>query len=197
MATEDLVITVVPPPTTAEGPDDLQVIQPHGPTVTVLTDDLVTVPLAADLVIVTPLPDLTVSASWEGPPGPQGPPGAPGQAGASFYVAVAFQDLGGNRVVKPLPAGQVDYASSNVPSDGDQILGITQGAAMQGETVNVQTTGPMAESSWNWVVGGAVYCGLNGVLTQVPPTAGFLCRVGKATQPTEIFINVEEAIILI
>jgi len=129
---------------------------------------------------------------------PAGPPGAPGQdgaAGEAVVVREAAQALGGHRVVKPVASDEVDYASSDIAGDGDLILGITKGAAAAGDDVQVQVGGTMTEGSWNWILG-PVYCGLNGVLTQVVPTSGFVCRVAKALSPTTILVNVEEAFLL-
>ena len=189
----DLVITVVPQdPGVAELPEDLVVgLQPDDVVVAQQSDDLVAVPIAHDLAVQVPLQDVGITATMIGPPGPPGPAGS-----SPVIVLVAFEPLGGQRVVKPLPAGQAAYASSDVPTDGDQILGVTQGAANAGTLVTVQTGGTMDDATWLWIVGQPVYCGLNGVLTQVPPEAGFLCRIGKATKPTQILLNVEEAIIL-
>lgn len=194
MMAGDLVITLIPQdPGVAAVAEDLAVAtQPDDVVVALQANDLVAILIAADLAVTVPLQDLAVTSTMLGPPGPAGPAGA-----SPVYVAVAFQPLGGNRVVKPLPAGQVDYASSDVPTDGDQILGITQGAVGAGEQVNVQTGGMITDATWNLLVGQPVYCGVNGVLTQNPPAFGFMCRVGKATKPTQILVNVEEAILLI
>lgn len=127
---------------------------------------------------------------------PQGPPGADGEMGESAVDRIAAQALGGHRVVKPVANGEVDYASHDVPTDGDLILGITKHAAVAGDTITVTTGGTMENTSWTWAIG-PIYCGLNGVLTQTVPATGFMCRVAKALSPTVIFVNVEEAILLI
>lgn len=192
----DIVVAVVAQdPAPVELPEDLSVSTPQEDMVVVLpVEDLVAIPLQQDLAINVPLQDMAITELEGGPPGPQGPPGPSGSS--EVVVFPAAQALGGHRVVKPVPGNEVDYASSNVATDGDKILGITQTAAVEDADVVVQVGGLMTEGSWNWTVGGAVYCGIDGVLTQVPPTVGFVCRVAKALTPTQILINVEEAFIL-
>jgi hypothetical protein len=165
--------------------EDLQISLP--------SDDLLVVPIAPDLAITTPLTDLAVVSTDIGPPGPKGDPGT---GAATVIVAIAAQSLGGHRVVKPVAGGKVNYASSETAGDGDQILGITQGAAVADAETVIQTGGVMEEPSWDWPVGAAIYCGISGLLTATPPTEGFLCRIAKAIEPTKILINVEEAFIL-
>jgi hypothetical protein len=192
----DLVVSVVPlEPSVALPAEDLAVGMPADDLVVVpAVADMVVVPLQPDLAIGLPLQDLAVVATDIGPPGPQG---VPGTGAATVVMAIAAQALGGQRVVKPVPGGEVDYASSDVVSDGDAIVGLTQGAVVAGAIAVVQTGGVMEDTAWNWIVGGVVYCGLNGVPTQTPPASGFMCRVGKALEPTKLYINVEEAVILI
>lgn len=191
----DLIVTVAPQdPNVVPPPEDVSVsLVEEDLRVVLPVQDMVTVPLTNQLAVSAQPADLVVVATELGPPGPPGPAGP---SGTPVVIREAAAALGGHRVVKPVPGNQVNYASSAVPSDGDQILGITQSAANEGDDVAVQVVGEMNEGSWNWTTGGAIYCGVNGVLTQVPPTVGFLCRVAKAISPTSILVNVEEAFIL-
>lgn len=194
----DIIVTVAPEdPDVVEGPEDMVIAMRPADVVVpvVLADDMVIVPKVADLAIGVRPNDLAVALTDIGPPGPQGPPGSGGGAGATLVSTAVVQPLGGNRIVRAVSGG-VDYASSDDLADAEAILGLTQTSAILDAPVVVQTAGEMTEVSWNWTVGGAVYCGLNGLPTQDPPTSGFLCRVGKAVDSDTILINVEEAIIL-
>lgn len=192
----DINVSVAPEDPDVVGlPEDLQITVQHDLAVIVpLVDDMIVVPKVADMQIGIKPNDLAVSVSDIGPPGQQGPPGS--GAGSSVVTTTAVdQPLGGNRIVRAV-AGGVDYASSDDVADADAIVGFTQTAAALGQPINVQTGGEMTEGSWDWIVGQPVFCGLNGLPTQVPPITGFLCRVGKATASTTILINVEEPFIL-
>lgn len=188
----DIVVTVAPEDPDVVGlPEDL-IIEQRTSDVSVvpLADDMVIVPKVADLAIGVRVDDLAVGISNVGPPGPAG-----SGAGNSIIKQAVVQPLGGNRIVRAVTGG-VDYASSDDLADAEAIVGFTKTSAILNAAVSVQTSGEMVEGSWNWTVGGMVFCGLNGLPTQVPPTSGFLCRVGKATAADTILINVEEAVIL-
>jgi len=124
-----------------------------------------------------------------------GPRGPAGDAVASVDK-IAAQALGGNRVVKIAPAGEVDYASSASPGDGALVLGVTTGAAVMGASIEVQTGGEMVELSWTWTLG-PVFLGLNGLLTQTAPTSGFIQQIGIALSATVLLIDVQQPLTLI
>lgn len=188
----DIIVSIAPqdPAVIAEPEDMVISISSSDVSVVPLGDDMVIVPKVADLVIGVQPADLSVAISNIGPPGRDG-------TGASDVLIrkAVNQPLGGNRIVRAVIGG-VDYASSDDISGADAILGLTQTSAILNADVAVQIGGEMVESSWNWTVGDPVYCGLNGLPTQTPPTSGFVCRIGKATDVDAILINVEEAIAL-
>ena len=129
----------------------------------------------------------------KGDPGERGLPGPGGGTGDIFYTAGV--DLSGHRAVR-LSAGQVVYVSQDKPEDLNEFLGITTGASLQGDEATVRPYGIMDEPSWNWDVTIPIFLGVNGVLTQTPPTSGFLLIVAKALLPTEIFIDPKTPIVL-
>ena len=188
---QDLVIAVQPIPAITPEPDDLLIEIPSTDFVVLLPiDDMAVVTRAQDLEVVAQLPDWEVKMTDIGPMGQRG-----AAADTPVVDMTSLVAIGGQRVVRAISGSFVDYASSDIPSHGDQILGVTQNAANAGDVIHVQTGGVMDEVGWNWDVG-PIYCGLNGVLTQVVPETGFMCRIGKSIKPTSILINVEEAIIL-
>lgn len=106
----------------------------------------------------------------------------------SPYVAAA--DLGGHRVVCAVPGG-VDLASSDAADSAGAVIGLTTAAAAAGTPVSVVTHGPVVEPSWSFVIG-PVYLGLDGLLTQDPPTTGCVLRIGRATAPTVLLVDLDE-----
>jgi hypothetical protein len=120
--------------------------------------------------------------------------GARGDAGG-ITRRIANVALGGHRVVKGLASGNAAYASSDVSGDNALILGITEHAADADAEVSVRYQGDMEEGSWNWSPG-PVFCGVNGVLTQTPPSTGFVCQVGVSDKPTRINVNIGPALVL-
>jgi hypothetical protein len=141
--------------------------------------------------------ETTVEVSEVGIQGPAGAQGTPGQAGVSYLTYAADGSISGHKVVKITTAGKIGYASSSEPGDAATVLGITMNAAADGDDVNVQNSGEMTEPTWNWIVGTPVFAGVDGALTQAPPTEGFQLVVGTATTATRIVISIKSAIILI
>ena len=127
--------------------------------------------------------------------GVQGPPGPPGAAGGAVLSLIAGAALGGHRAVRSL-AGAVIYADCETLADASLVLGITQGAAIDGAPVLVQTMGLMTEPSWSWTPDLPVFVGSAGVLTQTPPPTGYRLIVGIATRADQIHIGLKMPIVL-
>ena len=105
--------------------------------------------------------------------------------------AIAGQNLSGHRVV----TNEAICADQSTPSHLGCVRGITTGAAIGGDTVRIQVYGPMTDPSFDWQPG-PIYVGTNGVLTQTPPTTGWLQQVATADSPTLIFIDIQPPIAL-
>lgn len=138
-----------------------------------------------------------VSEALVGPPGRQGPRG---ESGGSLFSANAATPLGGHRVVLLDTAKNLAYASCDDLSHMDRVIGITDGAANQGQPADVVTSGTMEELSWNWDTSKPVYLSTNGVLTQVEPAAPaakFSMVVGFPISSTSIFVNLRDPIQLV
>lgn len=127
-----------------------------------------------------------------------GLPGSSASVGVGSYVAqtqIASESIGGHIVVYMSPTG-VAIASSSVVNTANKILGLTSGSVVNGQPVEVVTSGTITEPSWSWTVGDAVYVSTNGTLTQTVPTSGYILQVGIATNPTTINIDLKLPIIL-
>jgi hypothetical protein len=146
---------------------------------------------SSPVTVVLDDPDVTViGPDLPGPPGPQGPAGP---AGGSTFTRIAAQALSGQRVVKAVSGGKVNYASADQSSDALLIEGITTGAASSDTEVTIQSTGEITDGAWSWALG-PVFCGLNGQLTQTPPSALWICQVALATDPTTIVVGIKAPI---
>jgi hypothetical protein len=131
-----------------------------------------------------------------GTPGPRGPQGLPGEAGAEFLLRFAVGAIGGHRVVRSLNSTQVGYADNTNPLHGDDTLGMTRGAAVDGASVEVQRTGTITFGGWGFTPGETVFLAANGLLTQVAPQAGFIQQIGYAEDVTTLFLSIEPPIFL-
>lgn len=102
--------------------------------------------------------------------------------------------IGGNRIVVVNSEDKIIYADKDTAAHAAKIFGLTTGAVETGATAKVQTNGVMQEPSWNWTLDVPIYVGNNGLLTQTPPTTGFLCIVGFPITATSIFIKINPSI---
>lgn len=99
------------------------------------------------------------------------------------------EPIGSHRVVNA--SGM--YANSNVLADAGEVVGISITASST--SISIRTAGPMIEGSWTWTAG-PIYLGLNGMLTQTPPTTGFVLEVASAISATSIIINIKSPIFI-
>lgn len=124
---------------------------------------------------------------------------ASGIGGASNLniTAVAETALGGLRLVaNGTQFGKVAYANNTDQTHKLNIVGVTQIAVLVDESVPIVTEGYMQDPSWNWVRG-PLYVGLNGLMTQTPPTSGFIKIVGTAVDTDKIQLHLKNSITLL
>lgn len=146
-----------------------------------LREYAVTVEAPADVLVVTM--------------GDQGPPGIPGAPGPEVGAAVqrqAGETLSALRAVYELD-GQVLYLDYRDAAHIDLLLGITLTAADADAPVNVQHSGPIDDSGWNWTPG-RIWLGIDGALTQTPPADGHDVLLGAAVSATRITLNITDPI---
>lgn len=153
--------------------------------IVIVEDDVTQIIETAGSIVIIEMP---------GGQGPQGMQGIPGPAGGSTFQRPAGQDLSGHRAVYS-SAGTVLYASASNPLHVAAYLGITNGAAMNGATVDIVRTGGMSDPSFSFVPG-PIYLGELGVLTQTEPLTGMVFPVGFAESATVIFLNPQAPIVL-
>lgn len=138
-----------------------------------------------------------VAVVGKGAQGPEGPAGPPGPAGGDVFVRQADGALGGHRVVRSTGQGAAGYADAQVAEHGDDVLGITLGAAAAGDEVLIQGSGEIVEPSWALQPQEPIFLGAHGALTQVPPavdSAAFLLVLGFATSATSMQVRIETPI---
>lgn len=131
-----------------------------------------------------------------GIPGPKGPQGPPGPAGGTLIEKEAAQALGGHRIVRSTGADTCDYADNRYFEQGDDVLGLTLGAAAAGGTVFIVNGSEVEEPSWAWTPLEPLYLGTDGLMTQTPPgpEAAFTLVLGFATSATSAMIRTETPI---
>lgn len=130
-------------------------------------------------------PAMVVTQAHVGPPGPVGP------GGSELIEVIAAVPLSGHRVIALDADGRGIYASQSHES-ALSVIGISESAAASGDTVRVRQFGVMA-----WPAGGlssgSLWIGEGGVLTQIPPTGGWLRQMGVALSASRVFVSMGEA----
>jgi hypothetical protein len=155
------------------------------------TGATVQVTLSDEAEVVVDLLDVA-----EGPQGPTGPLGPTGPTDQISFRRIASGAIGGQRMVKANPDGTVSYASASDVDHAGKVLGMTDFAVADGEQVVIIREGLVEFEGFNFDVGLPVYLGENGLVTQTASPTGFSQIVGFAENPTNLFVNLREPIIL-
>lgn len=143
-------------------------------------------------------PPLVIESQIQVGQGPSGPPGPIGPAGGTTISAISDIAISGHRFVCAGLNGNVRYASNADETCINTVLGITIGAALAGDPLNLLRNGEIDEPSWNWLLDLPIYLGLNGFITQTPPTSPskFSLIVGFPLSATKVFFSSFPAIAL-
>lgn len=123
--------------------------------------------------------------------GVAGPQGIPGETEGATFTAPAGETIHGGRVVR-LANGQVFHPSLANNDHASQVAGVAVNSATAGQNVLVRAAGQMTEGYWTWAPG-AVWCGIDGQLTQSPVT-GWLLQVARVVDATTLSIDIETPI---
>lgn len=111
----------------------------------------------------------------------------------TIYTGIA---IGGHRVLIATADG-CDYANANNLDHVNKVIGISVGAFSRGDQVVFAADGEeMFEPSWNFQIG-AVYLGVNGLLTQNPAGLAFMQQVATALSSNRILVKIEPPIIMV
>jgi hypothetical protein len=103
-------------------------------------------------------------------------------------VYPAAEIIHGHRAVRIMADG-VHHASSAALAHAQGVAGISMNAAAVGDAVTVRIMGQINEPSWSWIDGSSVYVGVDGVLTQTPPTSGYIREIGIAVGPKSMIVR--------
>lgn len=132
---------------------------------------------------------VSVSAGPQGPQGRQGVQGPPGNI--TNATAEAAETISGHRLVKYVTGGKIVPVDPFNPDDAGCIVGMTFGAAIQGDFAGIRIAGTLEEPSWNWIPNEPVFVGAFGIPTQtIDPGWAFVQVIGRALSPTEIAMTI-------
>lgn len=132
-----------------------------------------------------------------GPAGPQGPPGASGTPGTSLVVTkTAGETISAGKAVYLDTATVVKLSDHSVVAR-QKCIGVAKTAATVGNSIEVITDGIFTDAIFSgFTLNEPVWVGLNGVLTQTPPTSGVLLEAGYYLGENKIEVEIKRPIIL-
>lgn len=117
------------------------------------------------------------------------PTGGSASSPDNTIAVTAGEILSGDRAVYvSLADGKAYYADQGIAACR-LLCGITTGAAMLGAPATIQFQGVIANASWAWSGVSPVYLGASGLLTQTPPTSGYLIQVGTPVGAAKLRIE--------
>lgn len=93
-------------------------------------------------------------------------------------------------------ANTIMSANAVNTSHAGRIVGILTADGTAGATGTVKTSGEINNPAWNLNAGSIYYLGSGGEITSVPPTVGFVQKMGVAQDVTTLFVQIEPPIIL-
>lgn len=128
-----------------------------------------------------------------GAPGIRGPKGEDGQA-VNIQTFEAGANLSGHRAIR-VSAGLAYVCDGATAAHAGRCIGVSTGAAAQGDATLIQTIGVLTEPSWSWIEG-PVFVGADGILTQSLAGLAFIQQVGVAVSSTTVDINPQLPILI-
>jgi len=105
-------------------------------------------------------------------------------------IIIAAKAIGGNRAV--LANG--DYADNTNLLTANLMVGITKNAAVLGESLEIISCGELDGFS-GLMINFPLFLSINGTITQIAPTTGYIQKIGVALSNTKALIQLSTAII--
>lgn len=162
---------------------DTVLVTEDGTTEVVLTPaDTVLMENEAEPDVILLGPDQAIIIETCGGPGPAGAPGTGGSVSAPAAMTIAAY-----RVVAMDASGQAYLADPSILTDSCFVVGISQFAALPGETLSIQTDGLlMTPALW---APGPLFLGPVGTLVPNPPVSGYQLQIAVAATTTSLIVR--------
>ena len=115
----------------------------------------------------------------------------------TVVTKTAGQSISGHRMVMLDAVGKLTYPSSATPSHAGVVYGMSLGAAVLNDPVQVKTYGDVTDVSFAWTPNVPLYLNGVGVISETPATTGFTLQIGYSTGITSMFIDLKQPIVLV
>lgn len=111
----------------------------------------------------------------------------PSSGGGASLRLITANNVFGHRALMFDQAGHVLHANPMLPRFA--FAGVSTQAAVAGDSVAVSMSGVVVEPSWSWQPDEPLFVGLDGLLTQAPPTNGVAQQIAVAINDTSILVQ--------
>jgi hypothetical protein len=119
---------------------------------------------------------------------------APTISGADMFTLIAAVNLSQGLGLAVNASGLAVLADSGNIAQLGEFLGVCVGSTVASGQVSIQYKGQLTYNGWSWTLGVPIFLGAGGVLTQIPPTAGFLQEVGIPLSANSMLIQIADPI---
>lgn len=110
-------------------------------------------------------------------------------------IFVGSGGVNGFQVVYLASDGTARPADGFNPTHAGKVVGLASAAQPEGEPAIIQLAGEIENLAWNLVAGEVYYLASGGEISQTPPDAGFVQRIGVAKTSTIFVINLGEPVL--
>jgi len=114
-----------------------------------------------------------------------------GGTSSDVKIKTAAEAIGGQRFVIVNTDDELEYADCDILSHGHRIYGISQNAGAAGDLITVLLRGEIENTGWAFDIEKPVFLGSSGLVTQTPPTSGFVLNVGYALASTILDVRIQ------
>jgi len=119
-----------------------------------------------------------------------------GGSAQNTEIRNAFETLSALKCVYSVDANNAALGDDNTSLLKASVFGITITAANINESTQILTYGVLRDSSFTWTSGTQIYLGASGAMTDIAPSSGFRTLVATSQGVGQIFINIQEPIVL-
>lgn len=116
---------------------------------------------------------------------------------ATVPTIVVGENVSALRILSTDDDGLGYYSDPTDQGSTRRILGLSTGAALLGNAVELHREGRYQDAGWSWDPTKPLYLGALGTITQVAPVTGIVVVLGHAQTADTIFLNIEKPITLI
>lgn len=108
----------------------------------------------------------------------------------------AGESINAFQVVAVTTANTVVTANSNDIAHANKVIGLALETKTSGAAIKIHYFGSVANPAWSLITGKTYFLSGTGSISDVPPTSGFVQKIGVAENPTTLFLQLGEPTIL-